>query len=135
MARIKIASEERDISSVNVEIAHLRALDIKALRGRWRIRFGQDAPSYLARHLLFAILAYRLQVDVMGDLDTETVRLLEKIELAPCKTVAVPLTQAFEQRRRSLFPGTVLTREWGGRHHRVTVLEAGFAWDGCTYGS
>jgi hypothetical protein len=135
MPRLKISANRRDAASINVEIAHLRDLDIKALRSRWRISFGRDAPPHLARHLLFASLAYRLQAEVMGDLDAETVRFLEKIELAPSKKAAVPLTQAFEQRRRDLFPGTVLSRQWGGQHHRIMVLEGGFAWEGRTYGS
>jgi len=135
MPRVKIGAKRRDAAFINVDIAHLRYLDIKALRSRWRISFGRDAPPQLARHLLFASLAYRLQTEVMGDLDAETVRFLEKIELAPSKKAAVPLTQAFEQRRRDLFPGTVLSRQWGGQHHRVMVLEGGFAWEGRTYSS
>ena len=45
------------------------------------------------------------------------------------------MTEAFEGRRRRLSLGTVLTREWGGQHHRVMVLEGGFAWAGRTYSS
>ena len=81
------------------------------------------------------MLAYRLQAEVVGDLDAETVRFLERIELTPSKQAAVPIAQAFEQRTRNLLPGTVLTREWGGQHHRVMVLEGGFAWQGRTYSS
>jgi hypothetical protein len=81
------------------------------------------------------MLAYRLQAEVLGDLDAETVRFLSKIDMAPSKNAAVPLTETFEQRKRNLSPGTVLTREWGGQHHRVMVLDAGFAWEGRAYGS
>jgi hypothetical protein len=133
MPRVKIAAEQD--TSVNVEIARLRGLDIRALRARWRRSFGRDAAPHLARHLLFAMLAYRLQAKVLGDLDAETVRFLSKIDMAPSKRAAVPLTQAFEQRKRNLSPGTVLTREWGGQHHRVMVLEGGFSWEGRTYNS
>ena len=66
----------------------------------------------------------------MGDLDAETVRFLKQVDSAPSKQAAVPLTQAFERRTRDLSPGTVLTREWGGQHHRVMVLEGGFVWEG-----
>ncbi len=135
MPRVKIAAEGQNPSSINVEIARLRGLDIKALRACWRTSFGRDAPLDLARHLLFSILAYRLQADVMGDLDAETIRFLAKIELAPSKLEAVPLTRAFDQQRRELSPGTMLTREWGGKHHRVMVLEGGFGWEGRTYRS
>jgi Protein of unknown function (DUF2924) len=63
------------------------------------------------------------------------VRFLKQVDLAPSKHAAVPLTQAFERRRRDLSPGTVLTREWGGQHHRVMVHDGGFVWEGQPYRS
>jgi len=81
------------------------------------------------------MLAYRLQAEAMGDLDAETVRFLKQVDLAPSKQAAVPLMQAFERRTRDLSPGTVLTREWSGQHHRVMVLDGGFVWEGRTYSS
>ena len=135
MPRVKIAAEGQDPSALNVEIAHLRGLDIKALRARWRISFARDAPRHLSRHFLFAMIAYRMQAEVMGDLAAETVRFLNTIELAPSKQAAVPLTKAFEQRKRDLSAGSVLTREWAGQHHRVMVIDGGFAWEGRTYRS
>jgi len=135
MPRARIAAGAPETSSVDAEIARLRGLDVKALRARWRISFGQHAPTHLARHLLFAMLAYRLQVEAIGDLDAATVRFLKQVDSAPSKQAAVPLTQAFEQRTRDLSPGTVLTREWGGQHLRVVVLDGGFAWEGRTYSS
>ena len=135
MPRARIAADASKTASVEAEIAHLRGLDVKALRARWRVNFGRNAPPYVGRYLLFAMLAYRLQAEVMGDLDAETLRFLKQIDLTPSKQAAVPLTQAFERRRRDLSPGTVLTREWGGQHHRVMVLDGGFAWEGRTYRS
>jgi Protein of unknown function (DUF2924) len=52
----------------------LRDLDLKGLRSRWQSVTGREAPHHLPRQLLFAIIAYRIQADVMGDLDSETVR-------------------------------------------------------------
>ena len=135
MPRTKIAARPPELSSVEAEIARLRGLDVKGLRARWRGSFGREAPAHVARHLLFAMLAYRLQAEAMGDLDGETVRFLKQVDLAPSKQAAVPLTQAFERRARKLSPGTVLTREWSGQHHRVMVLDGGFAWEGRTYAS
>jgi hypothetical protein len=135
MPRARIAAETPETSSVEAEIARLRDLETKALRARWRISFGQDAPTHVARHLLFAMLAYRLQAEAMGDLDAETGRFLKQVDLAPSNHAAVPLTQTFERRRRDLSPGTVLTREWSGQHHRVTVLDGGFLWEGRTHPS
>lgn len=135
MPRTRIAADGTRSTSVDVEVAYLRGLDLKALRTRWRTSFGHDAPPHLPRHLLFAMLAYRLQAGILGDLDAETARFLKQMDLTPSKQAAVPLTQAFENRRRDLSPGTMLTREWGGRHHRVMVIDGGFAWEGRTYGS
>jgi len=135
MPRARITAEAPEPSSVEAEIAHLRGLGLKALRARWRTSLGHDAPTHLARHLLFAMLAYRLQVEAMGDLDAATVRFLKQVDLAPSTQTAIPLTQAFARRKRNLSPGTVLTREWGGQHHKVMALDRGFDWEGRTYSS
>src|SRR5262249_45101101 len=135
MPRARIAAETPETSSVEAEIARLRDLDAKVLRARWRTSFGQDAPTHVARHLLLAMLAYRLQAEAMGDLDADTARFLKQVDLAPSKKAAVPLARAFERRTRELSPGTVLTREWGGQHHRVMVHDEGFVWQGRPYRS
>ena len=44
-------------------------------------------------------------------------------------------SRPFDQRRRGLLPGTVVTREWNGHIHRVMVAKDGFAWEGSTYDS
>jgi hypothetical protein len=124
-----------DVDPLDSEIARLRDLDIEALRARWRTIFRRDAPPRLPRHLLSAMIAYRLQVEVMGDLDAETSRFLKQLDLAPSKQDAVPLTQAFDQRKRGLSLGTVLTREWNGHNHQVIVVDGGFSWEGRVYNS
>jgi hypothetical protein len=62
--------------SVEDEIAHLRGLDLKGLRSRWHSVFQRQAPAHLTRHLLFAVIAYRIQADRLGDLDHKTVKSL-----------------------------------------------------------
>jgi hypothetical protein len=120
---------------LGAEIARLRNLPVEALRVRWRMIFRRDAPPHLPRHFLFAMIAYRLQAEVMGDLDAKTVRLLKQIDLASCKQAAVPLTQAFDQRKRALSEGTVLTREWNDHNHQVIVVDRGFSCEGRMYKS
>jgi hypothetical protein len=63
-------------TSIEDEIAHLRGLDLKGLRARWQSVLQGPAPDHLPRHLLFAIIAYRIQADRFGDLDHETRQLL-----------------------------------------------------------
>jgi hypothetical protein len=114
--------------SLEEEIAHLRGLKLKGLRARWLSVTGQEAPPHLSRQLLFAIVAYRLQAEALGDLDAQTLRLLKKIGSARSGTEVIPLTDAYDQRRQELLPGTILTREWNGQTHRVMVVKEGFAW-------
>ena len=54
---------------IEIEIAHLHDLDLRGLRARWQSIFGQQAPNHLTRHLLFAVIAYRMQAEVPGTLD------------------------------------------------------------------
>jgi len=48
-------------TSIGDEIAHLRGLDLKGLRSRWQSAFQRSPPDHLPRHLLFAVITYRIQ--------------------------------------------------------------------------
>jgi hypothetical protein len=135
MPRVKVGSAASDRKPIDVEIARLRDLDLGELRARWQTIFRRKPPATLPRHLLFAMIAYCFQAEVLGDLDAETLRLLEKIDVAPSKTEIASLIKILVQRQRELLPGTILVREWNGQSHRVTVVEQGFAWQGTTYDS
>src|SRR5258708_26433705 len=67
-------------TSIGDEIAHLRGLDLKALRSRWQSVFQRPPPDHVPRHLLFAIIAYRIQADRFGDLDHETRQVLDRTD-------------------------------------------------------
>jgi hypothetical protein len=117
------------------EIAHLRGLDLKGLRLRWQSIFGRAAPTHLTRHLLFAVIAYRVQADRFGDLDHATRQVLDRTlskEAGPAMSARLT---SFDQKRTELAPGTVLVREWDRQSQRVMVLADGFAWNGQTYDS
>lgn len=126
---------KRQQPSLNDEIAHLRGLDLKGLRTRWRGVFRGQPTNHLPRHLLVGMLAYRLQAQAFGDLDAATIRLLKQIGSGGAHVDAVGLTTEHEQRRASIKSGTILTREWNSQSHRVMVVDAGFAWNGKTYDS
>ncbi len=111
------------------EIARLRGLDLAGLQARWRTVFGRRAPAHLPKHLLLRIIAYRLQADLHGDLDPQSVRYLDRLAKSGAEKSA-PLPQASPVR-----PGTVLVREWDGVVHQVMALDDGFAWNGTTYRS
>src|SRR3954452_20424156 len=91
--------------AIGVEIARLREFDIGALRARWHTVFGRRSPSHLPRHLLFRILAYRLQADLLGDLDTKSHGLLNLSE-SPEKAGQ----QAPARCSNGVRPGSVLGR-------------------------
>src|SRR5882757_7553469 len=132
MGRVVIDPAVPDRELLDNEIARLRGLDVGQLRARWHTIFRRRAPPHMPRHLLFRILAYRLQADQLGDLDPDTRRLLDRSGSA----VEVGRIAAYRNRRRTeLKPGTLLEREWGGHLQRVAVVTDGFAWNGKTYRS
>src|SRR6201996_936635 len=122
-------------TSIADEIAHLRGLDLKGLRSRWQSVFQRPPPDHLPRHLLFAIIAYRIQADRLGDLDHETVQVLDWTDAKNTGAKMSARLVNFDQKRTELTPGTVLIREWDQRSQRVTVMADGFAWNGRTYDS
>ena len=121
--------------SLDDEIAHLRDLALHGLRARWKSAFRRQPPAHLPRHLLFAVLAYRLQADEFGDLDPATARLLKQIATGGGPLWALRRMDEFGRRRSELKPGTMLMREWNAQTHRVMVVDEGFAWHGKTYDS
>jgi hypothetical protein len=122
-------------TSVEDEIAHLRGLDLKGLRSRWQGVFQRQAPAHLTRHLLFSIIAYRLQADRFGDLGPATKQVLDRMVTKETGPAMSARLASFDQKRTELTPGTVLVREWDRRSQRVMVMADGFAWNGQTYDS
>ena len=132
MPRVRIGPALPDREQLDVEITRLRDLDVGELRNRWHAVFGRPAPAHLPRHLLFRVMAYRLQADRFGDLDSESRRLLDHSR-SPEK--AGQSAADLVRRIAGVRAGTVLGREWNGRMQRVAVRADGFAWNGKTYPS
>jgi hypothetical protein len=134
MPRVVISPAVPDREWLENEIARLRGLDIGGLRARWHMTFRRPASPHLPRHLLFRVLAYRLQADRLGDLDPDCRRLLERIGAGSAEAIE-RLVAARHRSRTAVRPGTLLTREWRGQVERVMVLPDGFFWNGKTYPS
>jgi hypothetical protein len=129
---LKIGPAPPDRDTLDAEVMALRDLDTAALRGRWQTVFRRRPPPHLPRHLLYRVLAYRLQADQLGDLDAQSQQLLDQMEIAGKATgVKAKLLKPVT----SVRPGTVLGREWNGQMHRVAVLADGFAWNGKSFPS
>ena len=133
---------------LEAELAELESLSLEDLRLRWRNHWGRLAPAPLSRNLLFRLMAYRLQAEAFGDLDRETIRLLERLAAAD-KSATDRFSSAASDGGKSvrtrpsrqagdpmiLKPGALLVREWQGRLEHVMVVHDGFAWNGATYSS
>ena len=132
MPRTTIVRAQRHAKSVDIEIASLRDLDINELRARWHTQVGRRAPPHLPRHLLFRILAYRLQAEAFGDLSEEHQRRLDRFA---SRQAADKLPADRPGVIAKVPKGAILGREWNSRMHRVAVLSDGFAWNGKTYPS
>jgi hypothetical protein len=130
--RSRRASTERPVEE---EIAHLRGLDLGGLRARWQSVFQRQAPAHLTRHLLFAVIAYRLQADRFGDLDHATKQVLDRAVTKEAGPTMSSRLASFDQKRTELKAGMVLVREWDRQSQRVMVMANGFAWNGQTYDS
>jgi hypothetical protein len=107
----------------------------RGLRSRWQSVFRRPAPAHLTRHLLFAVIAYRLQADRFGGLDHATLQVLDRTVAKEAGSTTVARLASFDQKRTTLAHGTVLVREWDRRSQRVMVMADGFAWNGQTYDS
>jgi Protein of unknown function (DUF2924) len=132
MPRTTIHPASPDREKLDIEIARLRDLDVGELRARWHTIFRRRAPAHLSRHLLFRILAYLIQADRLGDLDAETLRLLDR---SGSPADVGRLAAEFNKRRTDIRAGTVVVREWDGQLQRVMVLADGYAWKDKIYPS
>jgi hypothetical protein len=118
------------------EIEALESLDLDLLRKRWRSLIGRPAPSHLSRGLLVRILAYRHQVNALGDLDRATLAALQDAS-GETITAETPTSRSLRSRSSaaSLKPGALLMREYGGVMRRVMVMEEGYSWNGKAFRS
>lgn len=107
-----------DVENLVVEIGDM---DLSALRGAWRRRYGPPPPLRSVQ-ILRQLLAFRLQAETYGGLEIDTRRALARR--------GAPAPEG-----RHLGVGARLSRTWKGRTVEVVVEEGGFRWQGKVYAS
>jgi hypothetical protein len=114
---------------VNRLLEQLPTIERKELLKLWCDLFDRVPSPAPRRETLIPILAYRIQEKAFGGLKESTVRKLR--ELAD-ESVASEVSA-----QKGLRPkiGTRYVREHAGKLHEITVLEAGYEYEGTTYRS
>lgn len=117
--------------SVAARIAGLPDLSIEEMRALWRELFGSDNPTP-NRQFMERRIAYKLQEIEFRKVDPS---LLERNKRRIKALVETGKARKLDRDIR-LMPGTVLTREYQGIEHRVTVAQDGqYEFEGRRYPS
>lgn len=117
--------------SVAARIAGLPDLSIEEMRALWRELFGSENPTP-NRQFMERRIAYKLQEIEFRKVDPS---LLERNKRRIKALVETGKARKLDRDIR-LMPGTVLTREYQGIEHRVTVTQDGqYEFEGRRYPS
>lgn len=113
-------------SSVLAQFAALKHMTVVELKTKWESLFGTPAPNN-SRSYLELRLGYRIQELTLGGLSRETRRTLD---LLADEIEGQAKHKSIIADPRNPVVGTRLVREWDGVEHTVTVMKAGFDWQG-----
>lgn len=119
----------RALADIPAQLAALEKMTVAELRDKWQEVYGQSTSAGNKAYLRKRI-AWRIQELAEGGLsDRAKARIQELVADAPIRW-----RQPRQGRDPRLpVPGTVLTREYKGTEHQVTVLEDGFEHEGQRY--
>jgi hypothetical protein len=106
-------------ASVAARIAELPHLSMSDLWSLWD-RYFPRRPEYPNRTHIESRLAYKLQEEAFGGLAPKTQQRLEAIGAQQSR-----IKRRAQPRDFHFAPGTVLSRQWAERDHRVTVTPDG----------
>jgi hypothetical protein len=114
--------------TLNQQLSALPTMDRKTLQALWEKLFGKAPSPSLRREILIPILSYRIQEKESGGLSRSS----EKRLLALAE---MDRNERNESRLLHPKPGTRFVREWQDKLHEVSVLPAGYEYNGQTYSS
>ncbi len=118
------------VDVIERQVSGLRDLTAKQLKDAWKERLGTEPPAIRSREVLLRLLVWRFQSEALGGFDAPTELKLREI------AKALERDGSYEPKiRRELSPDVVLTREWKGVAHKVTVTARGFQHQGKEYRS
>jgi hypothetical protein len=109
------------VDPVARELRHLETLGVEALRDLWTRRFRTAPPAIRSGDVLRRLIAWKIQIEAFGDLDTETYARIRALMRRGRNGTAVAGATTV-----NLKAGSILVREWRGVEHRVLVLDQGF---------
>lgn len=109
------------MSAVENLVAEVEMLDLEGLRRFWGQRYGAP-PPLRSVPILRMLLAWRVQSDALGGLDSESRRNLGRKGKVRAEGLDFGI-------------GARLTRQWQGKTHEVVVEVDGFRWQGQHYRS
>ena len=114
--------------TITARIARLPDQEMSEIKSIWKQLFDKEVPTR-NRQFLEKRIAYRWQEIEFAKTHPEMLeRNRQRIE--QLMETAIPVRKGDK-----LLPGTVLTREYGGTQHEVTVNADGFAYQGKPYKS
>ncbi|HPQ70632.1 MAG TPA: DUF2924 domain-containing protein [bacterium] len=116
------------------QIAQIQKLPVEALREKWEVLFGTEAPAY-SRPFLVKRLAYRIQELAHGGLSQQTRERVQKIAEDNGLDEMAALPQGQPKKKGMPVVGTRLIREWNGGRYEVIVVRDGFEFEGKKYRS
>ena len=134
----------RPTAELAVGLSDLKNWNLEALCKEWQRLFRKKVPANLPQYILLRMVAYRLQANALGDLDSNGIKYLNQVAAqretrlasenkrprkSPPQIPRVPAEQ-------SLKVGSILVREHDGHLNKViAVAPRGFRWNGKTFKS
>ncbi|MDF2116390.1 DUF2924 domain-containing protein [Roseiarcaceae bacterium H3SJ34-1] len=110
-------------SDLEQALSDVQAMNIDAVRERWRETMRSEPPPAFSRDLLVRALCQRLQEEHLGGLSPRLRKLLASFQSGDVE----PL--------RHLKVGSIIVREHQDQMHEVMIVPDGYCWQGKTYPS